>query len=149
MAAMDEDLRARADQRFERALQQTGARDPRSFFRDQLRELKASNPDAFRRALRSFEETLMPAVADEASDPIAEWLEYGRLLADLAVPGRTVQIDAGGRARDYARPVPLEAMVLHLPENASRPALVLGIPPKLTPAQRASYDLLVKQSNGS
>lgn len=146
---MDEDLRARADQRFERARQQTGARDPRNFLRDQLRELKGSNPDAFRRALRYFEETLIPTVADEASDPVAEWLEYGRLLASLAVPGRTVQIDADGRAREYKRPVPLEAMVLHLPENAARPALVLGIPPKLSPAQRAAYDLLVKQSNGS
>lgn len=149
MAAMDDDLRRRADARFEQALKQTGARDPRNFFRDQLRELKAASPDGFRRALRYFEETLIPTVADEASDPVAEWLEYGRLLAALSVPGRTVQIDAGGRALDYARPVPLESMVLHLPENASRPALVLGIPPKLSPAQRASYDLLVKQSNGS
>ena len=146
---MDRDLRARADARFEQALQQTGARDPRNFYRDQLKELKAASPDGFRRALRYFEETLIPTVADPASDPVAEWLEYGRMLAALAVPGRTVQIDAGGRAHDYARPVPLESMVLHLPENASRPALVLGIPPKLTPAQRASYDLLVRQSNGS
>ena len=149
MAAMDDDLRTRADARFEQALKQTGARDPRGFYRDQLKELKAGSPDGFRRALRYFEETLIPTVAGEGSDPVAEWLEYGRMLASLAVPGRTVQIDAGGRARDYARPVPLEAMVLHLPETASRPALVLGIPPKLTPAQRASYDLLVKQSNGS
>jgi hypothetical protein len=145
---MSDDLRARADARFERALQETGARDPRGFFRDQLRDLKAANPDAFRRALRYFEETLIPAVADEASDPVAEWLEYGRLLASLSVPGRAVQIDAGGRARDYARPVPSDALVLHLPDNAAKPALVLGIPPKLTPHQRASYDLLVKQSQG-
>lgn len=145
---MTDDLRARADERFERALQATGARDPRGFFRDQLRELKAANPDAFRRALRYFEETLIPTVADEGSDPVAEWLEYGRVLASLATPGRTVQIDAGGRARDYARPVPPDAMVLHLPENAGRPALVLGIPPKLTPSQRAAYDLLVKQAQG-
>jgi hypothetical protein len=149
MAAMDDDLRARADARFDQALKQTGARDPRGFYRDQLKELKAGSPDGFRRALRYFEETLIPTVASEGSDPVAEWLEYGRMLASLAVPGRTVQIDGGGRALDYARPVPLESMVLHLPENASRPALVLGIPPKLTPAQRASYDLLVKQSNGS
>lgn len=145
---MADDLRARADERFERALKQTGARDPRTFFRDQLRELKANNPDAFRRALRYFEETLIPTVADEGSDPVAEWLEYGRVLASLATPGRSVQIDASGRARDYARPVPLESMVLHLPENAARPALVLGIPPKLSAAQRASYDLLVKQLQG-
>ena len=148
MAAMTDDLRARADERFERALQQTGARDPRSFFRDQLRELKAASPDAFRRALRYFEETLIPTVADEGSDPVAEWLEYGRVLASLAPPGRTVQFDASGRARDDARPVPPEAMVLHLPENAGRPALVLGIPPRLSPHQRAAYDLLVKQAQG-
>jgi hypothetical protein len=146
---MDDDLRARADARFEQALKQTGARDPRTFYRDQLKELKAASPDGFRRALRYFEETLIPTVANEGSDPVAEWLEYGCLLASLAVPGRTMQIDATGRAQPYARPVPLESMVLHLPENASRPALVLGIPPKLSPAQRASYDLLVKQSNGS
>lgn len=148
MTAMAQDLRARADERFERALKQTGARDPRGFFRDQLRDLKENDAEAYRRAVRYFQETLIPTVADEGSDPVAEWLEYGRVLASLSTPGRTVQIDGGGRARDYARPVPLEAMVLHLPENAARPALVLGIPPKLTPAQRASYDLLVKQSQG-
>ena len=145
---MADDLRARADERFERALQQTGARDPRNFFRDMLRDLKAADAEGFRRALRYFEETLIPTVADEASDPVAEWLEYGRVLASLMVRGRTVQVDATGRARDYARPVPLDALVLHLPENAARPALVLGLPPKLSPHQRASYDLLVKQSQG-
>jgi hypothetical protein len=145
---MADDLRARADERFERALQQTGARDPRNFFRDMLRDLKAADADAYREALRYFTERLIPAVADEASDPVAEWLEYGRILSSLMVRGRTVQIDAGGRARDYARPVPLDALVLHLPDNAARPALVLGLPPRLSPAQRASYDLLVKQSQG-
>src|SRR5690349_22356265 len=28
----------------------------------------------------------------EDGDPMAEWLEYGRFLASLAAPGRTVQI---------------------------------------------------------
>jgi hypothetical protein len=148
ISPMADDLRARADERFERALQQTGARDPRNFFRDMLRDLKAADADAFRRALRYYDETLIPTVADDASDPVAEWLEYGRVLAGLTIPGRTVQIDAGGRARDYGRPVPLDALVLHLPDNAARPALVLGLPPKLSPHQRASYDLLVKQLQG-
>jgi hypothetical protein len=145
---MADDLRARADARFEQALAQTGARDPRGFFRDQLRDLKANDAEAFRRALRYFDETLIPAVAADGSDPVAEWLEYGRLLASLTTPGRAVQIDPGGRAREYARPVPADALVLHLPDNAARPALVLGLPPRLTPHQRASYDLLVKQSQG-
>ncbi|MCA1790961.1 MAG: hypothetical protein LC667_14225, partial [Thioalkalivibrio sp.] len=103
---------------------------------------------AFRRALRYFDETLIPAVADESSDPLAEWLEYGRLLASLTTPGRAVQIDAGGRARDYARPIAPDALVLHLPDSASQPALVLGLPPKLSPSQRATFDLLVKQLQG-
>ena len=145
---MADDLRARADERFERALQQTGARDPRTVFRDMLRDLKAADAEGFRRALRYFDETLVPTVADEGSDPLAEWLEYGRVLASLTTAGRTVQIDPGGRARSYARPVPGDALVLHLPENAARPALVLGLPPKLSPHQRASYDLLVKQLQG-
>jgi hypothetical protein len=39
--------------------------------------------------------------------------------------------------------------VLHLPANAGHPALPLGLPPRLTPPQRAAYDLLVRQSQGS
>lgn len=145
---MADDLRARADARFEQALKQTGARDPRNFFRDMLRDLKAEDADAFRRALRYFEETLIPTVAGEGSDPVGEWLEYGRVLASLMTAGRTVQVHADGRARDYARPVPVDALVLHLPSNAARPALVLGLPPKLSAHQRATFDLLVKQSQG-
>ena len=143
---MADDLRARADERFKQALEQTGARDPRNFFRDMLRDLKAADAEAFRRALRYYEETLIPTVAGEGSDPVAEWLEYGRVLASLATPGRTVQIDPGGRARDYARPVPADALVLHLPENAAHKAIFIGAPPKLSPHQRAAFDLLVKQA---
>lgn len=145
---MSDDLRARADERFARAQQQTGARDPRDFYRDLLRDLKARDADAYGRAVQYYGEKLIPAVADDASDAVGEWLEYGRVLAVLTAPGRTVQIDAGGRARDYARPVPIDALVLHLPENASAAALVLGLPPRLSPAQRASYDLLVKHAQG-
>ncbi len=142
----DPELRARADERFERALAEAGARDPREFYRAQLRALKEASPEGFRRALAYFEERLIPAVAEEGSDPLAEWLEYGRVLASLSTPGRTVSIDRTGRASDYARPVAPDAVVLHLPENASQRAIVLGIPPTLSPAQRASYDLLVKQA---
>ncbi|HEX8696201.1 MAG TPA: hypothetical protein VF746_27535 [Longimicrobium sp.] len=142
----DADLRARADERFERALQESGARDPRDFYRTQLRDLKAASPDAYRRALAYYEDRLIPAVADESSDPLEEWTEYGRVLATLAAPGRTVQIDASGRSTDYARPAPRDALVLHLPESTSRPAVIVALPAKMTPAQRANYDLLVRQA---
>ncbi|HEX8392632.1 MAG TPA: hypothetical protein VF665_09780 [Longimicrobium sp.] len=145
---MSPDLRARADERFARALEQSGARDPRNFFRDWMRDLKARDAEAYRRALAYFNDVLIPTVADEESDPVAEWLEYGRVLAELSTPGRAMQFDATGRATPYARPVPPDHMVLHVPEQATAPALVLGIPPKLSTHQRAAYDLLVKQSMG-
>ena len=140
----DEALRARADARFEQALQERGARDPRGFYRERLKEMRERDPAAFRQALTYFEQTLIPTVADESSDPLAAWLEYGRHLATLSAPGRTVQIDASGRSGDYAPPVPLDALVLHLPEQSSRPAIVVGIPAQLSPPQRAAYALLVK-----
>jgi hypothetical protein len=142
----DADLRARADERFARVLQETGARDPRDFYRKQLVALKAADAAAYRRALAYFEGELIPAVAREDSDPIGEWLEYGRFLATLTGPGRAVQIDAEGRSTPYTRPVPPDALVLHLPERTTAPAVVVGIPATLTPAQRATYDLLVKQA---
>jgi hypothetical protein len=145
---MSDDLRARADERFARALEQTGARDPRDFLRGQMRALKETDAAAFRRATAYYEETLLPAVAAEDSDPLAEWLELARVLAELTTPGRAVQIDATGRSRDYERPVPLDALVLHLPETPSAPAIVLGLPATLSPQQRATYDLLVAQKHG-
>lgn len=142
----DDDLRARADERFARALEAAGARDPRDFYRRQLVELKAADAAAYRRALDYFEQKLIPTVASDDGDAMAEWLDYGRLLATLATPGRTVQVDPGGRATDYARPVPPDALILHLPERTTARAIVVGIPTMLSPAQRATFDLLVKQA---
>ena len=142
----DDDLRARAEARFASALEAAGARDPRDFYRRQLVELKAADPAAYRRALAYYEQELIPAVARDESDPMAEWLEYGRVLATLAAEGRTVQIDPTGRASEYARPIPPDALVLHLPERASARAIPVGLPAALSPAQRATYDLLVKQA---
>jgi hypothetical protein len=142
----DADLRARADERFARVLQETGARDPRDFYRKQLVALKAADAAAYRRALAYYEQELIPAVARDDSDAVGEWLEYGRFLATLTGPGRTVQIDGEGRAADYARPVPSDALVLHLSERTNAPAVIVGLPNSLTPAQRANYDLLVKQA---
>jgi hypothetical protein len=144
----DEDVRARADRRFAAALERTGARDPRDFYRARLRELRERDEEAFREALAHYENELLPAVAREDSDPIAVWLEYGRLLARLTVDGAAVQIDPSGRALPYRPPVPLDHLVLHLPTASRTPVLPIGIPPQLSPAQRATYELLVKQALG-
>lgn len=136
-------LRARADRRFEETLRSVGARDPRDFYRRQLRELKARAPDRYERAVAHYEEVLIPAVAGDA-DPLEQWLAYGLVLAELLRPGEALQIDPTGRARPYAPPVALDQLVLHLPTSAREPVLAVGIPPRLSRAQRATYDLLVR-----
>lgn len=144
----DDDLRQRADQRFAAALSESGARDPRDFYRDRLRDLRARDEAAFARALDYYENRLLPAVAAEGSDPVAEWLEYGRVLAGLVSEGDTVQVDPTGLSAPYAPPVPHDHLVLHLPHAAREPALLVGLPSQLSPAQRATYDLLVRGSLG-
>lgn len=144
----NESPRETADQRFQQALTASGARDPRDFYRQRLRELRERSPDAYRRAVEYYETRLIPAVAAEGSDPITEWLEYGRVLATLTAEGRTLQIDPSGRARDFAVPVAADTLVIHLPTAAGEPVLVVGLPTKLSPAQRATYDLLVSGLQG-
>src|SRR5690606_19528330 len=92
----DTSLRAIADQRFAHALARAGARDPRDFYRERLRALRERDEGAFHRALQYYERRLLPAVASPDSDPLAEWLEYGRILAELSAEGRTVQVDRTG-----------------------------------------------------
>lgn len=143
---MEEDRRQAADRRFAEAIATTGARDPRDFYRQQLRELREVNELGFRRAIDYYEKRLIPTVAEEGSDPLGEWLEYGRVLAEIRSPGRAVQIDATGRSRPYSRPVPVDALVLHLPTSSRETAIPIGLPPELSPAQRASFELLVRQT---
>ncbi len=139
------DLNTLAEARFNAALTETGARDPRTFYRERLRALKAEDPAAFREAVEYYEQTLIPEVAREGSDPVAAWLEYGRFLATRVAPGETVQIDPTGLSAPYSPPVPLDHLVLHLPTSPRTPALAVGLPAELSDAQRATYDLLVSR----
>jgi hypothetical protein len=141
----DDELRSRAERRFQEALEATGARDPREFLRNRLRELRHASPEAYRDSVAYYEGTLLPAVAADGSDPLAEWLEFARRMAATAEPGRAVQIAPDGRARAYERPVPPDALVLHLPDAQPSAAAVLGLPPVLSGPQRAAYLLLVEQ----
>jgi len=144
----DATLKDRADERFADALRSTGARDPREFYRDRLRELRGRDERAFAQALDYYDNRLLPAVAADGSDPVAEWVEYGRILAQLTADGQTVQIDPTGCSLPYSPPVPLDHLILHLPTATREPALVIGLPTQLSPAQRATYELLVKGSLG-
>lgn len=141
---MSDDPQVEADRRLEEALAASGARDPREFYRERLRDLKQADRAAYEEAVGYYRETLVPSVT-RGADPLPAWTEYGRRLALLATPGRTVMVDRGGAAEPYAEPAPMDRLVLHLPDgrgSASR-AVVVGLPVELTRAQRASYDLLV------
>ena len=141
---MSDDLQAEADLRLEEALADTGARDPREFYRECLRNLKRADRRAYEEAVGYYRETLVPSLA-QGVDPLPAWTEYGRRLALLTAPGRTVMVDRAGVAEPYGEPAPLDRLVLHLPEGqgSANRALVVGLPAELTRAQRAHYDLLV------
>jgi hypothetical protein len=140
---MSDDLTAEADRRLEEALATTGARDPREFYRERLRELKQANPDGYAEAVAFYRDELIPEVASGVGDPLVAWTEYGRRLAEALAPGRTVAVDATGRAHAYEPPAPLDHLILHLPGGRGGRALLVGLPAELTSAQRATYDVLV------
>jgi hypothetical protein len=141
---MPDDLTAEADRRLDEALAREGAQDPRDFYRAHLRDLKQANPDGYAKAVAYYRDTLIPEVASGDVEPLEAWTEYGRRLAESLAPGRTVAVDASGRAHPYEAPVPRDRLVLHLPGGKGGRALVVGLPAELTPAQRATCAVLVE-----
>lgn len=140
---MTDDPKARADARLETALADADHRDPRPFYRLALKHLRDRDEDAFGRALRYFEDTLVPAVSGEA-DPLAAWAEYGIVLAGALGRGRTVELDRTGRSRSVESVVGTTGLVLHIPDATDAPVLVLRYPRDPAPAQHAAYELLVQ-----
>jgi hypothetical protein len=134
----------KADQAFEDALARSGARDPREFYRGRLRELKQASPEAYEEAVTYYRETLVPSVAGGDVDPLAAWTEYGRTLAELTAPGRTVSIDSTGRAEPYDGPPGPDRLVLHMPKAKNVKALLVALPRELSEAQRSCFDWLVR-----
>lgn len=139
---MADEIISKADEILEQALADSGARDPREFYRDRLRDLKQQNPEGYKGAVRYYRETLIPSVANGEEPPLDAWVEYGRRLADALAPGRTVSIDETGRAHPFDGPKP-DRLVLHLPDGKRGRSLLVGLPADLSPAQRASFDVLV------
>ena len=137
------DARTRADARLEAALQDADQKDPRPYYRHALRALKQRDAGAFDDALRYFEEELTPAVAGEA-DPLDAWAEYGRHLAEALGPGRTLELDSTGRGRPVRDLASARGLVVHLPDDAGTPAIVLRFPRQPSAPQRAAFELLVE-----
>jgi hypothetical protein len=136
------DIAAAAERALEAALAESGARDPREFYRERLRELKRLRPDEYQAAVSYYTHTLLPEVAERRRDALSAWTEYGRRLAEALAPGRTVTVDDSGRARPYEASGAI-GLILHLPEDAGGRALLVALPRTLSPAQRATYDVLV------
>jgi hypothetical protein len=140
---MDQKTQDRADHIFEEALGKTGAKDPREFYRKRLHEMKADDPDAYREAVAYYENELVPSIAETGDDPLMAWQQFGCRIAQLTIPGSPVEVDPTGRRVPHTPPTSADRMVLHIPDGSKGRALVVGLPPELTAAQLATYDLLV------
>lgn len=134
-----------ADRLLEEALERHGARDPREYYRGQLRALREENRAGYDEAVAYYRETLLPAVADGDSDPLAEWTAYGQRLARHRASGRTVSVGPDGVARDFELADALGGLVLHIPDEKREPAMIVALPRELSPAQRATVDFLVQR----
>lgn len=142
---MNSDLTDKADQLLVSALRAVSARDPREFYRDQLRELKELNPEDYEDAVSYYRGTLIPTVVSGEVEPLVAWTKYGRRLAVALAPGGTVQIDETGRASPYVEDggLDLSAMILHIPTDTKLKARVVALPATLSSAQKATYQVLV------
>ena len=140
---MDDTAKHRAEQRTDEAVSQAPFNDFREGYRDRLRWLKDTQPQAFARALSHYNEVLVPNIAAGA-EPLMEWLRYGKLLGELSGAGQVSQIDETGRAWPWDES--LEGLILYLPEDAGVPALALAIPKDASEAQRATLRLLIKKT---
>lgn len=134
-----------ADQRSDQAFANGPFLDPRGAFRERLKVLREEQPAAFKAALEYYEKTLIPNMAGGA-DPIVEWVAYGRRLGELTGPGQSWAIDPTGRARPFAGEFDAGQLILHLPEDTSRPALAIALPREPSAAQQATYDLLIQRA---
>jgi hypothetical protein len=132
-----------AERLLEQALASTGARDPREFYRERLKELKQADPGAYGEAVAYYRDTLIPTIAGGEADPLDAWTEYGRRLAVALVPGSTVSVDATGRARPFERRDPGD-LILQIPDGKGGRALLIGLPAEPSSAQKATYDVLVE-----
>jgi len=140
------DARTAAEARTDAAFSASPYEDPRPSYRNRMRYLKDNNPRAFEAARAWYEETLVPAI-NQGADPVEAWITYGRQLGELTAPGATCAIDASGRAREYGGAINGD-LILHLPTDTAAPALALAVPRQISPAQRASYDLLIERARG-
>ncbi len=147
----------RAAARLADTLATAGVQDPRDAYRTALKAFKVARPDAFADALRHYSEVLVPRIADQGAEPLAEWLAYGHRIAELAGGGSYFVIDESGRAESVGPSSATGAdaaggagreLRIFVPRDAALPAFVLAAPADLSGPQRASVELLVRGNLG-
>ena len=137
------DLAAVARSRTDSSLAGAGLEDPRPALRDLLRQLRAQDSEGFSEATERFAQVLVPAAASETSDPLVAWIEYARWLSDRLAHGRAVRIDITGRASPASGDPEPGMLLVHIPDEQARRAMVLLAPRQLSEAQQETIRLLV------
>ncbi len=141
---MSETETSPAESRFARRLEETGARDPREFYRGLLRELKEADLEGYEEMVARYRTDVVTPIEEGEGDPLVLWLAFGARVAGRLHPGRTVVIGEDGRATPFAPPPDHRQLLLHLPDDVKTRAIPVGIPADPTPAQAATLDLLVR-----
>lgn len=135
--------RTHAESRLEAALAAAGLEDSRPALRARLKLLRERDEAAFARAVRHYEDEVVPALAGAAA-PLDVWLEYARMLGELSAGGQFLSIDADGLAAPWSAPYRPGTLVLHLPNDAALPALAAAVPLSPSSAQQAAQGLLLQ-----
>jgi hypothetical protein len=141
-------VKDRAEARLEAAVAAADLADPRPGLRAQLKRLRTHDESAFLDAVRSYEQHVLPALAD-GDDVLSAWLDYARSLAERLGAGRFVTLDETGRAAPFTAPYQPGSCVLHVPDDPATPALAAALPARPSPHQEAALDLLIRGRLGS
>lgn len=145
---MSTTTKSTAEARLDAALAAAAVEDPRPALRAQLKQLRIRDDAAFERAVRTYEDEVVPALAAGAA-ALDTWLAYARSVGELLSAGRFVAVDASGRAVPYEPPYQPGDLVLHLPDEPSAPSVPAAMPERRTIHQQATIELLVHGALGS
>lgn len=145
---MNTTTKSTAEARLEAALAAAGVEDPRPALRAQLKQLRAQDEGAFERAVRMYEDDVVPALAADAA-ALDTWLAYAHSVAELLSAGQFLAVDPSGRAVPYEPPYQPGDLVLHLPDEPTAPSVPAAMPQRRTIHQQATLELLVHGALGS
>lgn len=131
-----------SEARYRTALDEHAVADVQATYRVLLRRLKASHPSSYDAAVSRYEQELVPQLEAGDEDPLRLWLDYGVWVAEQLSPGRIVAVDDTGLALSVEGEIPLDRLILHIPETPTERAIVLAQPARPSEAQKETVQLL-------